>query len=360
MNRSPKILAPVSSLESAVGVVGAGADELYCAVAIPGAEHVLNRPAGCCLDTYEELGQIARYARAHGVETIVTLELPFMAEFMAEQMQAHTQACVDQGIDALIVGDLGLIMMVQEMALGIPIYASTYLVAVNSEATDFIHRQLGIRRIVLERHMTVGEIREVVERNPEVEIEVFVHGSGCSNINANCYLEGGRRRLTALEQEYRGIRGLPTPCRTPFDVYEFGPGERKIARAPVLDAYDFCALCQLPDLLEAGVAGLKIVGRCMPPAYQIETTRMYRQAVEIVLQQQEGSSRRAQKRRALRMIESFMDEPYQPIAQPRGPGSPSVPPTIRDILCGQRRCYFTPLFHVPYRTARDARRTAKG
>lgn len=354
----PKILSPVSSFESAVGVVSAGADEIYCAVKIPGAEHILNRPAGCCVSTYDELGKIASYARSKGVETIVTLELPFMSEFMVGQMRDHIASCVDEGIEALIVGDLGLITMVKDMELNIPIYASTYLVALNYEAADFIHK-LGIKRVILERHMTVEEIRQVVQHNKDVEIEVFIHGSGCSNINFNCYLEGGSRKLSALEEEYRGIKGLPTPCRTPFDIYEIGKemgkGEQKVARAPILDAYTFCALCQLPELIEAGVTGLKIVGRCLPITYQVKTTEMYRKLVDLIGQEQPGRSRRARRRRIMKMIEPFKEEPFQPILQQAG-GLASASPSIREILCGEDRCYFSPLFHVLYRPSRRNRR----
>jgi len=352
--KKPRILSPVSSFESAVAVVSAGADEIYCAVQIPGAEHILNRPAGCCVSTYDELGRIAGYARSNGVETIVTLELPFMSEFMAGQMRDHISACAEQGIDAWIAGDLGLITLVRDMELDIPLYASTYFVAMNHQTVDFL-RKLGVKRVVLDRHMTVEEIRQVVQRSQDVEIEVFIHGSGCSNINFNCYLEGGRRRLPDLEREYSGVKGLPTPCRTPFDVYEVGESKRKVARAPVLDAYTFCALCRLPELMEIQVTGFKIVGRCLPSTYQARTTEMYRRLVDLIAQQKTRGARRAQRRRVMRLVEPFKEETFQPeLQRAGGPASPS--PSIREILCGEGRCYFSPLFHVPYRPSRHSRR----
>ncbi len=353
----PKLLSPVSSLESAVGVVAAGADEIYCAVEIPGAEHVVNRPAACCVPTYEELGQMAHHAHLSDVDTIVTLELPFMSEFMADQMRDHISACADQDIDAWIVGDLGLITLVQEMDLGIPIYASTYFVAINHEAVDFL-RRIGVQRVVLDRHMTVEEIGLVMQRRPDVEIEVFIHGSGCSNINFNCYLEGGRRRLPDLDSEYRGIKGLPTPCRTPFDIYEVGDDERRVTRAPILDAYTFCSICQIPDLMDMGVTGLKIVGRCLPASFQVQSTDMYRRLVDLIAQEREREVRRSQRRRIRRMVEPFKEEPYQPVLVRPGAG-PSAPPTIRQTLCGEERCYFSSISHVPYRSSGRRRRRSR-
>jgi collagenase-like PrtC family protease len=231
-------------------------------------------------------------------------------------------------------------------------------VAINYEAVDFLKR-LGIQRVVLDRHMTTREIRQVVERSTDVEIEVFVHGSGCSNINYNCYLEGGRRNLTVLEQEYRGTKGLPTPCRTPFDVYEIGGGEGRIARAPVLDAYTFCSLCKLPELINSGVTGLKIVGRCLPIEYQVKTTEMYRRLVDQLaeLDDQTTRSRRAWSRRVMRSVEPFKDEQFEPVLQHTG-GAAASPESIRETLCGEERCYFGPLFHVPYRPS--SRRGGRG
>ena len=89
-------------------------------------------------------------------------------------------------IDALIVGDIGLISMIRDdMGSDTSIYASTLLGAMNYEAADYI-RELGVQRVVLERQVSVQEIGAIVRCNQDVEIEVFVHGGGCSHINANC------------------------------------------------------------------------------------------------------------------------------------------------------------------------------
>jgi len=343
----PKILSPVTSFEGAVEVISAGADEIYCAVKVPGAVHLLNRPEFCCISTYHELGRIANYAHSKGVETIVTLELPFMSEFMGKQMKEHISSCVNEDIDALIVGDIGLITMIKDIGLDIPIYASTLLVAMNYEAVDFI-RKLGVKRVILERHMSIEEIGEVVQRNKDVEIEVFIHGQGCSNINANCHLEFARASPVAMQKVVSGIKGMITPCRWPFDIYEVGNGERRIARAPILDAFTFCSLCRLPELIETGLTGLKIVGRCLPPTYQVKATKMYRDLVDLIERGQRRGFNRVQRKRFYRMVESFEEQPFQPELQ-NPDGSWSAAGSLRDILCTEGRCYYSPFFRAPYK-----------
>jgi hypothetical protein len=131
-----------------------------------------------------------------------------------------------------------------------------------------------------------------------------------------------------------------------------------LTRAPILDAYSFCALCQIPDLMEMGVTGLKIVGRCLPTAFQVQTTAMYRRLVDQIVEEGTRIAGRSQRRRIRRMIEPYKDEPYQPVlARPGGPRAST--PSIRDILCGEERCYYHPLFHVPYRSPRRRRRRSK-
>jgi putative protease len=345
----PKILSPVTSYQGATQVISAGADEIYCAVKIPGAVHFLNRPESCCVSTYGELGRIAEYAHSKGVEAIVTLELPFVSQFMAAQMEEHISSCANEGIDALIVGDIGLIKMVRELGLAIPMYASTMLGVMNYEAVDFM-RELGVKRVVPERHMSIEEIGEAVQRCKDVEIEVFVHGGGCSNINANCYLEFARASEAAASRALRGIKAMPNVCRYAFDIYEFGSDERRIARTSILDAFTFCSLCDLPELIETGVSGLKIVGRCWTLAYQVNATKMYRDLIELMRRGGRRGFNRTQRKRFHGMVESFKEDPFLPAA---------LRPGVRnrgrsfwshsDVLCAEGRCYYSPFFHAAYK-----------
>jgi putative protease len=349
----PKLLSPVTSFRGALEVISAGADEIYCSTVIPGMWEILNRPDSCSVSTYDELGRIADYARSKGVETLMTLGLPFVSEFMAARMKEHTAACVSQGIDALIVGDIGLIRMIRDdMGLDIPIYASTLLGAMNYEATGFI-RELDVQRVVLERHVTVEEIAEVVRRNKDVEVEVFVHGGGCSNINANCRLEYNQSSELATRKALRGITRFTNPCRWSYHISELGPGGRRMTTTPVpiLDAYTFCSLCTLPELLQTGVAGLKIVGRCRPLAYQVQATRMYRELLDLMKRGGRRGFGRSQRKRFHGIVESFQEAPVQPaFLNPDGSFR-----TLRQMWCEEERCYYSPLFHAPYRASESQR-----
>ncbi|MEM2961066.1 MAG: peptidase U32 family protein, partial [Candidatus Bathyarchaeia archaeon] len=277
-----KILSPVTSFDATVGVIEAGADEIYFGVKIPGVKYpgLSLRTYRSSLQSYDELGAVVEYAHEHSVETIVTMEFPFIANFVEDRIKAHVISCVEKGVDAIIAGDIGIILTLLDMKIGIPIYASTYLASMNYEAVDFL-RKLGVKRVILERQVSLREIGEIVNhRRGEVEIEVFVHGPGCSNINVNCYGCSG----SVVKPTKADYKGLVTPtCRVMYDVYRLYRGKRKrMGAVPILDAYSFCSLCHLQELVKTGIAGIKIVGRDGPPFYQVLTTKIYRELVDLL------------------------------------------------------------------------------
>ncbi|UCH02339.1 MAG: U32 family peptidase [Candidatus Bathyarchaeota archaeon] len=349
------LLSPISSYESATRVISAGADEVYCAVRIPGIKHLmLNRPPVCAVRAYDELKKIVDYAHDHNVKVNVTTELPFMAEIVEEKICNHVLSCVEQDIDALIVGDIGILLAVKNMDPNIPLYASTFMASMNYEAVDFL-RKLGVERIILERAVTTSEIQEIVRRSRGVEIEIFVHGAGCSNIEGNCYL---LHSLTAtpyraMKQEYYKASLCLIPfkiheingdnVRTPDEVFDI-PKEvlhQFANQVPILDAYSQCSLCRLPELIRAGVTGFKIVGRCLTPSYQERTTRWYRELIDLI---EQDSMEAFQER-----LEAIKREPIYHLMLGRERKNVVIPVTLMKSSCQQKRCFYSPLFFAPYK-----------
>ncbi len=212
-----KILSPVTSLEGAVAAISAGADELYCGVKIEGVEYVglSTRPTQCSLSSYSELGKIVSYAHGRGIKVFVTTELPFISAGIEKEIKNYICCCVEKGVDAIIASDIGIALLIKKMGLDVPVYASTYMASMNYEAVKFL-KKLEFKRIVLERHLAIDEIREIVQSNKDVAIEIFVHGPGCSNINVNCY--------GCTEHVDSKIHGPSTfaftLCRLPYDMYK--------------------------------------------------------------------------------------------------------------------------------------------
>lgn len=346
-----KILAPINSFEGAIKVIDAGADEIYCGVIYPDTKYqgISTRINKCSLNSYDELERVVKYAHNNGVKAIVTLEFPYMSELLEKRVNRHINSCAEKDIDAFIIGDIGLFLKVNKMNLDIPIHASTYFASMNYEEVDFL-KKLGAERVILERQVSIEEIAQIVKSNKDIEIEVFVHGSGCSNININCYgcytpeaiIQSIPNKLSTKNFESYQNFGFITPsnkfkmisapmCRLTFEIEEMGNKEKTYA--PILDAYTFCSLCMLPMLVKTGVTGFKIVDRCQTKEYQETCTRVYRELTTIIEQGQ------------IKLFQKKLNSIKKNHTDFLFPNFPEA--------CEQRRCYYSPFFYVPYKIPRS-------
>ena len=327
-DKMPKLLAPIMRFQAAVQVIEAGADELYCGVKMPMKDFSLYRGTEHCVSTYEELKAIVGYAHDFGVKVFITANMPFTADIIEKEWREHISKCLEQEVDALIVGDLGVLSIIKDIDADVALLASTYFATMNHEAANFLKR-LGFSRVILERHLTIPEISEIV-RKSAVEIEVFVHGAGCSNINTNCYFF--HYKYPPLNEALREVDGFKNPCTLNFEIYDTKSRER-IGEAPILDAFTFCSICELPALVKTGVAGLKIVGRGDFIAYQKNATRVYRELLDLI-----GENKLEEfKEKITKLKRDFL---------PR----PPMFANLEEVACEQERCFYSPLFHAPYKT----------
>lgn len=338
-----KVIAPVSSVEGAMRVVDAGADELYCGVRLMGSKYLAysGRPASCCISTFEELGQTVEYAHRHSATVSLTANLPFMADLITWPVRDFVKKSIDQGVDALIVADIGTLLMIGEMGVGLPVYASSFLVVRNYESVRFLSN-LGVSRVIAPPDASIGEIKTLVEQCSAdgIEVEAFAHGENCSNVGGNCYLLHSQRARSEAYEPFdtstvAGIAEPETqhedeslvsiskriPCLFYFEVSEFDQKAepKRIGNLPIMDAFSFCSMCRLPDLVAAGATGYKLVGRCQPVEFQERTTRVYRELLNLV---ENGAIAAFNDRIATLKEESPM------LAR----------------LCQQKRCYYTPFF----------------
>ncbi|MDQ1280468.1 MAG: family peptidase [Thermoproteota archaeon] len=329
--RIPKILAPVKSLEGAERVIKAGADEIYCGVTIDELkEFVLYRGPDSEIPTYDELGKVVKYAHNHSVKTIVTVNNPFMLDMFEKPIRNHVRRCLDEGVDAFIVGDIGVISLIKSVDENVPLYASTYMISTNSEAVEFL-RKRGLNRVVLERQLTINELQEIVRRS-KVDIEIFIHGGGCGFINGSCYLY--HFDFPSLNYAADMSESLiKSPCAWDYKVSDLSQEKKELGYIPILDALEFCSLCNLPELIKIGVAGFKLEGRDSCLWYQESTTKIYRELVNMLATGELSSFKER--------IKSLKNGDFVPF-----------PPTflsVDDFCCQKRRCYYNSLLHAPYK-----------
>jgi len=330
--RRLSLLSPIRSLEGAFRVIGAGANEIYCGVDMPGYKNFsLYRGTSCNIHTYDELGQIVKYAHDHNVNVLVTINEPFITTNIEKDLRNHICSCVNEGVDALIIGDVGVLSLAKDTSRDVLYYASTYMAAMNLEAIKFLSK-IGFSRVILERQLTILEISEIAKQS-HIEVEIFIHGSGCSHLNVGCYLY--HFVYPKMTHALLSINGIKNRCSFPFEIYDLEDEATKIDDQPILDAGRFCSLCHLPELMNSGVSGFKIVGRCIDEEYQESTIKIYR---ELMTHITHGEFKVLQQR-----IE-YLKKNYIPLQR----DLPML--NLNELCCEQLRCYYAPLFHAPYKT----------
>ena len=269
--RQAEILAPAGSWASMKAAVAAGADAVYMGGTRFGARAYADNP--------DEKGLLEAidYVHLHGRRLYMTVNTLFK-ESELKELAEYMTPYYNQGLDGVIVQDLGALRIMKENFPGLELHASTQMTITSVYGARML-KDLGCSRVVTSREMSLDEIRRVREE-VDVEIESFVHG-------ALCYCYSGQCLMSSLIGGRSGNRGrCAQPCRLPYRVYEGQQGQGKPAvmnrenEKYVLSLKDLCTLDILPDIMEAGVYSLKIEGRMKSPRYTAGVVSIYRKYVD--------------------------------------------------------------------------------
>ena len=256
----PELLSPAGSMESLKAAVENGANAVYM-----GGMEFSARQSADNFD-HEELLEAIDFAHQRDVAAYITVNtLVKDSEF--DDAVTYLELLCDHGADAVIVQDMGLLGVLRTHLPGLPINASTQMTIHNSAGVRML-QDLGVKRAVLAREMSLNEIR-AVRSNTDIQLEVFAHGALCI-----CY--SGRCLMSSFMGGRSGNRGYcAQPCRKMYEL----PGRRN-TDGYQLSPKDLNLSARLHDLIEAGVDSLKIEGRMKRPEYVAVVTRTYRDILD--------------------------------------------------------------------------------
>lgn len=173
-------------------------------------------------------------------------------------------------VDAVIVWDPAAIKIAKKLKLNI--FISTQANVSNWQTVEF-YRQLGAKRVVLAREMSLAQIKEL-RKKTKIEIETFVHGAMCVAISGRCvlssYLYGTSANCGTCAQ----------PCRKAWTLRDPEGNEIVTEGKYFLSAKDLCMIEHIPELVKAGIDSFKIEGRRRDAKYIATTARVYREAMD--------------------------------------------------------------------------------
>ena len=249
----PELLAPAGSPRALEAAIEGGADAVY----FGGLRH--NARISAENFAPETLSQHVRLAHAHGVKMYQTLNTLTTDRELGEVIE-DARIAYEAGVDALIVADLGVAAAIHRALPDLPLHASTQASG-HSVASAEQLAKLGFSRMVCAREMSLDDLRHFTENSP-IEAEVFVHG-------ALCVCHSGQCLFSSLVGGRSGNRGeCAQPCRLPYRT----EGDNKYP----LSLKDLSLARHIPELIDAGIASLKIEGRMKSPEYVLAVTSVFR------------------------------------------------------------------------------------
>lgn len=258
-----ELLSPAGDMECLISAVQNGADAVYF-----GGE-LFNARANTKNFNKEEMAKAIEYAKLRGVKTHLTVNILIKNNEFEEAMELVNFA-YKEGIDAVIVQDLGLAKRIIKSFPGLEVHSSTQMTIYNLDGVQEV-QDLGFTRCVLARELSIDEIKHIC-KNTNIDIEVFIHGALCICYSGQCLMSsmiGGRS----------GNRGkCAGTCRLPYTLLKDGKPQEK---GYLLSSKDVCTLDILPELINAGVKSFKIEGRMKSKEYVGIVTSIYRKYIDL-------------------------------------------------------------------------------
>lgn len=276
--KKPEILVPAGDPEKLKFALAYGADAVYAG----GSEFGLRAYAGNL--NQDEMSCAVQYTHKLNRKLYIAVNI-FAREQDFRDLSKYLKFLGDIGVDGIIVSDPGVLAVARETVPDLALHLSTQANCTNSHSANFWMAQ-GVRRIVLARELSLGEIREIRSRFAG-ELEIFVHGAMCMSYSGRCLLSNYLTGRDANKGE------CTHPCRWGYALVEekrpgrYFPLEEDARGSYILNSHDLCLLPYLPLLRDIGLDSLKIEGRMKSVNYVASSAKVYREALDVLWEQGE-------------------------------------------------------------------------
>jgi putative protease len=277
-----ELLSPAGNLEKLKIAFAYGADAVY-----GGVSHFSLRIRSGKEFTMETFKEGIDYAHSIGKKVYVTINgFPFNSQI--ELLKEHIKNIAALNPDALIVATPGVVALCKTIAPNIPIHLSTQANVMNYLDAK-VYYDMGVRRIIAAREISLKDVEEIKKHLPDLEIEIFVHGS-------MCFAYSGRCLVSAVQMGRVPNRGsCANDCRFEYTLYAANEDHDTLFRLEedpgvgtyIFNAKDMNLASHIDEILASGaVDSLKIEGRTKSPYYAAITAYTYKMAIDDYYNQQ--------------------------------------------------------------------------
>ena len=267
-----ELLAPAGNFSKLKTAVYYGADAVY----IGGKSFSLRAFSDNFTD--DEIVEAVKFAHGKNVKIYVTVNI-FAKNSDFEKAAEYFRFLERAKVDAVLITDVGFISLCKKVAPELKIHLSTQANTLNKYAVKF-WGELGLERVVLARELSLSEIKEISEFNPETQLEAFVHGAMCISYSGRCLLSNYFNGRDANRGE------CVQACRWQYELREkskngeFFPIEEDERGSYILNSKDLNMIEHIDEMAEAGVCSLKIEGRMKSEYYLATVINAYRRAID--------------------------------------------------------------------------------
>lgn len=267
----PELMSPAGDFDAMRAAVANGADAVYFGLDQFNARHRATN------FTLEKLPEVMAYLHRHNVKGYLTFNVLIFSDELQSAVE-YAKAIAAAKVDAVIVQDLGLAMLLRQFAPDLHVHGSTQMTLTEPRGVEFVKNELGVRRVVLARELSKDDVQTIAHET-DVPLEVFIHGALCVAYSGQCLTSealGGR-------SANRGQ--CAQACRLPYELIVDGAKRDLGDMAYLLSPQDLAAYDMVDHLVRAGVSCFKIEGRLKSPQYVAATTQTYRAAIDAAIAQ---------------------------------------------------------------------------
>jgi putative protease len=252
------------------------------------------------MKTFEDLEKTIKIAHKHNTNIILTLNEHYYDQGQYPYLIKYIEKALQADVDGFIVGDVGIILTLREIDPDIAIHISTAGTAFNSETVHF-YRDLGATRVILPRHLSLEEIKDLARNVQDIELEAFVLNSRCANVDGLCTFQHG---LADFIPEKERKRDYENACMVLYNISADVRGcaedeaEKLLQEKVSWERQHFwsamhiderpCGVCALYEFEELGLAGVKIVGRQNTSEKKINDTAFIRHLLNYLHKENPG------------------------------------------------------------------------
>ena len=277
--KKPELLLPAGNLEKLEYAIRYGADAVYLGV----VDFSLRAMRKGELITLENINSAIEKAHSLGAKAYLTLNI-FAFNDDIKNLEGCIDILSDAKPDAIIATDMGVMRLARKYMPQIPLHISTQTNTLNYEAVRF-WQDMGATRAILARELPIKDVKEIKQKVPGMELEVFVHGAQCVSFSGRCllsdYMTNGERKANHgnCAQACRWSYKLVEETR-PNEYYEIEENEKG---THILSTKDLNLVRHLGQLVDAGIDSFKIEGRTKSLYYVSAVAKAYREALDAVI-----------------------------------------------------------------------------